>query len=316
MSLLSSVKSKYTLAMKTMLRTLLVFGLTLSSISTGYAAEEMQIVQVERVQVSSLSVDTSKPFKFLLSAILISEKTLGIGSRAAAGSIGVTCGHSGAFDAKVDVSPMGQNRYKFTCEISSTPLSGSEPAGFQEVSILMLDTSNTAVVPKTNFTFKKEKTDSFGTKTTLNLPLSTALGGWGNMRFYPRIGWMFGLAVNPPATYVFPKFPIEDKAFVVFSSSETKNKTAYSLNNKKRTLNVKCPSSVPAFSLGGAKAKTSTFLLVGNNVVGGPSWNYNFPGVPGTTQMVSCVSQTTLPNHQGQIVGYSESAPVSVKFPK
>jgi hypothetical protein len=316
MSLLNSAKSKYTLVMKTMLRVLLVFGLTMSSISTGHAAEELQIVQVERVEVSSLSVDTSKPFKFLLSAVLISEKTLGVGSGAAAGSIGVACGHSGAFDAKTDVSSIGQDRYKFTCEISSTPLSGSEPAGFQEVSILMLDTTNTAVVPKTNFTFKKEKTDSFGTKTTLTLPLSTALGGWGNMKFYPRIGWMFGLAVNPPTTYVFPKFPIENKSFVVFSSNETKYKTTYSLNTKKRTLNVKCPSSVPSFSLGGAKAKTSTFLLVGNNVVGGPSWNYNFPGVPGTTQMVSCVSQTTLPNHNGQIIGYSESAPVSVKFPK
>ena len=302
--------------MKTLLRIFLVFGFTLSSVSLGHASEELQIVQVERVLVSSLSVDTSKPIKFLLSATLVSEKNLVIGARANDGSIGLACGHSGAFDAKEEVSALGQNRYKFTCEITSTPLSGSEPAGFQEVSILMLDTTNTAVVPKTNFTFKKEKTDSFGTKTTLTLPLSTALGGWGNMRFYPRIGWMFGLAVNPPATYVFPKFPIENKSFVVFSSNESKYKTTYSLNTKKRTLNVKCPSSTPSFSLGGAKAKTTTFLLVGNNVVGGPSWNYNFPGVPGTTQMVSCVSQTTLPNHEGQIIGYSESAPVSIKFPK
>jgi len=302
--------------MKTLLRIFLVFGFTLSSVSLGHAAEELQIVQVERVQVSSLSVDTSKPFKFLLSAILISEKTLAIGYHDTDGSIGVACGHSGAFDAKVEVSSIGQNRYKFICEITSTPLSGSEPAGFQEVSILMLDTTNTAVVPKTNFTFKKEKTDSFGTKTTLNLPLSTALGGWGNMRFYPRIGWMFGLAVNPPATYVFPKFPIQDNAFVVFSADETKYKTTYSLDAKKRTLNVKCPSSNPTFSLGGAKAKTSTLLLVGNNVVGGPSWNFNFPGVPGKTLMVSCATQTVLPNHEGQIIGYSESAPVSVKFPK
>ena len=302
--------------MKTMLRMFLVFGFTLSSISSGHATEELQIVQLERAQVSSLSVDTSKPFKFLLTATLISEKTLGVGSRAAEGSIGVVCGHSGAFDAKVDVSSLGQNRYKFTCEISSTPLSGSMPAGFQEVSILMLDTMNTAVVPKTNFTFSQVKTDSFGTKTNLSLPLSTALGGWGNMRFYPRIGWTFGLALNPPATYVFPKFPTQDNTFVVFSSNETKFKTTYTLNTKKKTINVKCPSSIPTYSLGGAKAKTSTLLLVGNKVVGGPSWNYNFPGIPGTTQLVSCASQTILPNHEGQVIGYSESAPVSVKFPK
>jgi len=305
--------------MKTIFRMFLVFGFTFISIPSGHAANELQIVQVERVQASSLSVDTSKPFSFLLSAILVSEKKLvskDFGSEVPGSSIGVLCGRSGSFDAKVEISSMGQNKYKFTCEITDTPLSKSMPSGFEEISILMLDTTNTAVVPKTNFSFKKEQTDTFGTKTTLNLPLSTALGGWGNMRFYPRIVWTFGLAVNPPATYVFPKFPIQENSFVVFSSNETKFKTTYTLNTKKKTLNVKCPSSTPTFSLGGAKAKTSTLLVVGNNVVGGPSWNYNFPGVPGKTLMVSCATQTVLPNHSGQIIGYSESAPVSIKFPK
>jgi hypothetical protein len=305
--------------MKTVLRLLLAIGFTLSSISWGYAANDLQIVQVEGVQASSLSVDTTKPFSFLLSAILVSEKKLvskDFGTEVPGNSIGVLCGRSGSFDAKVEISPLGQNRYKFTCEITDTPLSKSMPSGFEEISILMQDTTNTAVVPKTNFSFKKELTDTFGTKTTLNLPLSTALGGWGNMRFYPRIAWTFGLAVNPPTTYVFPKFPFQENSFVVFSSNETKFKTTYTLNTKKKTLNVKCPSSTPTFSLEGAKAKTSTLLVVGNNVVGGPSWNYNFPGVPGKTLMVSCASQTVLTNHSRQIIGYSESAPVSVKFPK
>jgi hypothetical protein len=305
--------------MKTMLRMLLVFGFTFSSIPSGYAANELQIVQVERVQASSLSVDTSKPFSFLLSAILVSEKKLvskDFGSEVPGSSIGVLCGRSGSFDARVEISPLGQNKYKFTCEITDTPLSKSMPSGFEEISILMSDTRNTAVIPKTNFTFKQEQTDTFGTKTTLNLPLSTALGGWGNMRFNPRIAWTFGLAVNPPATYVFPKFPTQENSFVIFSSNETKFKTTYTMNAKKKTLNVKCPTSTPTFSLGGAKAKTSTRLIVGNNVVGGPSWNYNFPGVPGKTLMVSCATQTVLTNHSGQIIGYSESAPVSIKFPK
>jgi hypothetical protein len=305
--------------MKTIIRLFLVFGFMFISIPSGQAANELQIVQVERVQASSLSVDTSKPFSFLLSAVLVSEKKLvskDFGSEAPGSSIGVLCGRSGSFDAKVEISSMGQNRYRFTCEITDTPLSKSMPSGFEEISILMLDTTNTAVVPKTNFSYKKEQTDTFGTKTTLNLPLSTALGGWGNMRFYPRIAWTFGLAVNPPATYVFPKFPTQDNSFVIFSSNETKFKTTYTLNTKKKTLNVKCPSSTPTFSLGGAKAKTSTLLVVGNNVVGGPSWNYNFPGVPGKTLMVSCATQTVLTNHSGQIIGYSESAPVSIKFPK
>jgi hypothetical protein len=305
--------------MKTIIRLFLVLGFTFIFIPSGHAANELQIVQVERVQASSLSVDTSKPFSFLLSAILVSEKKLvskDFGSEVPGSSIGVLCGRSGSFDAKVEISSMGQNKYKFTCEITDTPLSKSMPSGFEEISILMLDTTNTAVVPKTNFSFKKEQTDTFGTKTILNLPLSTALGGWGNMRFYPRIAWTFGLAVNPPATYVFPKFPTQENSFVIFSSNETKFKTTYTLNAKKKTLNVKCPSSTPTFSLGGAKAKTSTLLVVGNNVVGGPSWNYNFPGVPGKTLMVSCATQTVLTNQSGQIIGYSESAPVSVKFPK
>lgn len=307
------------MAMKRMIQMFLVFGFTLSSIPSGYAADELKIVQVERVQASSLSVDTSKPFRFILSATLVSEKNLvstDFGSGIPSDSIGVLCGRSGSFDAKVEVSSLGQNRYRFTCEISDTPLSKSMPAGFQEISILLSDMMNTAVVPKTNFTFKKEQTDTFGTKTTLNLPLSAAMRGWGNMPFYPRLVWTFGLAVNPPSTYVFPKFPSQENSFVVFSSNEAKFKTTYTLNSKKKTLNVNCPSSTPTFSLGGAKAKVTTRLVVGSNVVGGPSWRYSFPGVPGKTLMVSCATQTVLTNHSEQIIGYSESAPVSIKFPK
>ena len=300
--------------MKNLLRITLIMGFMLSSTASSYAADELQIVQVEQVLASSLSVDTSKPFSWLLTATLISENNLSAPNRdsnVSEGSIVILCEHTGNFDAKVEVVPLGGNRYKFTCEITDTPLSKSMPPSMEEISILMSDARNTVVIPKSILTFKKEQKDTFGTKTTVSLPLSTALSKWGVIQ-----SWTFGLAVNPPANYVFPSYPTQDKAKVVYAANDSKLKTTFTLNAKKRTLNVKCPNSTPSFSLGGAKSKVVTRLLIGNIVVGGPSWNFNYPRIPGTTQMVSCLSQTVLTNHSGQIIGYSESAPVSVKFPK
>lgn len=292
---------------------------TVFSINSASASDDFDIVQVEKVQTSSLSIDTSKAFKVTISATLISNRALvalNPGSNLSNTSVGIGCGHSGDLDARVEVTELSQDKFKFICEITDTPLSKSMPTGMQEISILLMGMRQAAVIPKSNYFIDKEKTDDFGTKTSITFPVSAVLAGWGNMNFYPRIVWTFGLAVNPPNTYVFPKFPLQGDLLTVFESKIPTTKTTYTLNAKKRTLNVKCPSSTPTFPLGGAKTKVVTRLVIGKNIVGGPSWNFNFPGVPGETLNVSCATQTVLTNHSEQIVGYSESAPVKIKFPK
>ncbi len=305
--------------MRNLIRITILAILSIGLSNNAYAADELSIVQVEDAYTSALSVDTSKPFSVKFFATLFSERQLSALSRdvdLASGAIGIGCGRSGAFDAKVEITPIGGNRYKYMCEITDTPLSNSLPSGFSEISIDITQMRNAAIIPRSLFTFARTSTDSFGTKSTQNYPYATATGGWSNGNFYPKIVWTFGLAVNPPATYVFPKFPVKDNLFILFGTNPNAPKATYSLDSKKKTLKVKCPSSTPNFSLGSAKYKTTTRLVIGNNIVGGPNWNYKFPGVPGNTLDVSCISETRLTSNSNQLVGYAESTPVKVKFPK
>jgi hypothetical protein len=307
--------------MKTWMNLVLAMSLSQGMATAAYAAPDFTFVQVQQVEVSSLSVDTSGSFSVQIIADLISDKPLApmdFGQSLNAGTAGITCGHSGNFRVDAMITPESGNVYRLVCTVSDTPTSKGLPPSIEQISIYSGGFENTAVIPKGDATFSKISVDSFGTKSEIKLPTSTSVNTWGMVpNLYPRILWNVGLAINPPSSYFFPKFPMDGKYFVIFKSLPNESKATYLIDKKKQKITVNCPSSAPVYPLGGAVLRTNQVVIIGGLVFRGSlTVPYSGPAIRGKTLPVSCVSESVLTNHASEVVGYSETLPVVVSFPK
>lgn len=316
---MTKCSERYNLRMSRVLTIVVTLLVSFSNTGSAHAYQEFKIIQVKQVVTSALSFDSSQPVDISISAILVSQSPLvatNSESLSNANSMMVLCGRSGSVDATTTITPLGGNEYRFLCRITDTPLTKNMPSGFTDISIFSFDQMGSGVVPLSRGTYSRDIKDSFGTTTPQSFPASTALKGWTRGNSYPRIVWNVGLAVNPPSSYQFPSYPKINSDLIIFESQKSLSRATYSINKKTQTLKVNCPSSVPTFKLGAAKVKTDNFLLIGSNLVTSTSWSYKARGIPGTTLNVTCLSRTSIGSASGQFIGYSESLPMTIKFPK
>jgi len=296
------------------LAALLASGFLISGLLTANGSDAKVIVRVKSLSVNALKIDATKEGQNLkLIGIVSSPSNLRANDFECSNAVDSPDSNS------VVIESLGNKEYRVICTLK---VSKTDMLGMYEAGIGIRDDenhSNWQMVPmNARYMIPNTFIDAFGIKR------SEEILGFSFQR--SSRGFSTPLALSPPPDYKEPSFSSGKDGYLIFDSVGNSSKPAVKFSKDNKTFSLSCP--LPITNLN-SSLKKQTFvsfwinksLYKPGNILGTsfePKF-YNNLAIPkslkGKTAKVACSTEFKLPE-SNVILAYSESAEISVKFPR
>ena len=301
--------------LKPILAIFLAGNFLLSSMFGASGADEKVTVWVKSLSANTLKVDATKEGQTVkLVGLLISSKNLQTAD--------IKCynGVDSPNPKWVSIEAQENNHFRVTCTM---PVGKHDVRGLNEASLGINNDENHLgwqMVPM-NAKYITQNTfiDAFGIKRTENILAFT----------FQRGSTFFAspLAVSPPSDYKVQNFEQGEDGYLIFDSAATEPaKPTVNFSKNKKSFSLNCPSPITKVSSQVKKQTMVSFwlnktLFKPGEILGStfePKYYRNLTiskSLKGKEVRIACATHYVLPE-SNVILAYSESAEISVRFPK
>ena len=278
-------------------------------------ADEKVTVWVKSLSANTLKVDATKDGQTVkLVGILISTKSL------KATDFKCYNGVDSPNPKSVAIELQDNNSYRVTCTM---PVSKTDIRGLNQASLgVNNDESHIGwqMVPmNAKYTIPNTFDDAFGIKRTENI-LGFTFERWATFFATP-------LAVSPPSDYKVPNFEQGSDGYLIFDSVDVDpSKPIVKFSKNKKSFSLNCPTPITKVSSQVKKQIMVSFwlnkALYKPESIFGSTFEAKYynnltitKSLKGKEVKIACATHFVLPE-SNVILAYSESAEISVKFPK